>query len=222
MTFGVRPSPRMFLTEQMGLRGRKGTFCAELQGAMKARTCTAVLIGMGLSMFAPGPLTAGPAGAAEARPAAGGAPPVPTTTIGIPASETAVAPAEPEVAVVGAKRKPRVPVSSPPPPADSPPPPPPPVAPPPLAPPPPPEPIQPEPPPAPPVTAPEAVPAPAPPTPPPPGRAPYAEPRVDTAARLPTTGNGLGSRLAALAGACLGLGGLFIAGGARRRQRRSP
>src|SRR5688500_5805603 len=182
---------------------------------MERRSCTAVLIGVGLSIFAPGPLTAGPAGAADARPAAEGAPPVPTTAIEIPASAPA-SPAEPEVAVVGAKRRPRGPVSSPPPPDDISPPPPPPVAPHP-----PPEPVQPEPPPAPPVTAPEVVPAPAPPAPPPPARAPYGEPRVDNATRLPTTGNGLGSRFAAWAGACLGLGGLFIAAGARRRQRRS-
>ena len=209
----------MFQTEQMGPRGRKGTFCAELQGAMDARCIPAVLIGVGLSIFAPGPLTAGPAGAAEARPAAAdGALQVPTTTIEIPASTPDATPAEPEVAVVGAKRKPRGPDSSPPPPADTAPPPPPP----PVAPPPPPEPVQPEPPPTPPVTAPEVLPAPAPPEPPPPARAPYSEPRVDKATRLPTTGTGLGSRSAALAGACLGLGGLFIAAGARRRQRRSP
>jgi outer membrane biosynthesis protein TonB len=184
---------------------------------MDARRCTAVLIGVGLWIFAPGPLTAGPAGAAEARPAAAdGALPVPTTTIDISASAPDAAPAEPEVAVVGAKRKPRGPDSSPPPPADSSPPPPPP----PVAPPPPPEPVEPEPPP-PPVTVPEVLPAPAPPEPPPPTRAPAGEPRVDNATRLPTTGNGLGSRFAALAGACLGFGGLFIAAGARRRQRRS-
>jgi hypothetical protein len=207
----------MFQTEQMGARGRKGTFCAELQVAMEARSCTAVLIGVGLSIFAPGPMTAGPAGAAEARPAAAGAPPVPTTTIEIPAFAPDVTPAEPEVAVVGAKRKPRAPDSSPPPPADSSPPPPPPVAPPP-----PPEPVPPEPPPTPPVTAPDVMPAPAPPEPPPPARAPAGEPRVDNPTRLPTTGSRLGSRFAALAGACLGLGGLFIAAGARRRQQRSP
>lgn len=183
---------------------------------MDARRCNAVLIGIGLLIFAPGPLTAGPAGAAEARPAAEGSPPVPTTTTEIPASEPDVMWAEPEVDVVGAKRKPRAPASAPPPPADVPDTSPPPPPPPPVAPPPPPEPVQPEPP-APPVTAPEVVPAPAPPEPLPPARAPAGEPRVDTATRLPTTGNGLGSRFAALAGACLGLGGLFIAGGARRR-----
>jgi outer membrane biosynthesis protein TonB len=209
----------MFQTEQMGLTGRKRTFCAELQGAMEPRNCTAVLLGVGLSIFAPGLLTAGPAGAAEARPAAEEAPAVPTTTIEVPASAPDAAPADPEVAVVGAKRKPRGPVSSPPPPVDTSPPPPPPVAPPP---PPEPEPAPPAPPPAPPVSAPEVVSAPAPPAPPPPARAPYGEPRVDTATRLPTTGNGLGSRFAAWAGACLGLGGLCIAGGARRRERRSP
>ena len=163
--------------------------------AMDARRGIAVLIGVCLSIFAPAL-----AGAVE---------PLPVAPITTPA-------AEPDVPAVSAKRRPQAPTSSPPlvdsgpTPVDAAPPLPEPA---PLPAPPPPEPPAPEPAaPAPPEITPVPEPAPS-------ARAPAGKPNLEAPTRLPTTGDGSGSRYPAAAGACLAFGGLCIALGARAKGR---
>jgi LPXTG-motif cell wall-anchored protein len=180
---------------------------------MEVRRAT-LLIGTVL-LFVSGHLSTGPASAAEPRAA-----------MGAPALDAVGdAPiAERDLGVMTARRNPRVPTPSPPgidepssgpPPDVSVPPPPPPLSPPP--------PPEPPPPPLPPDTAPPPAPVVEirPEEPPPPlERGPAAQPQdFVPPQRLPTTGDPAGSGMTAAAGAFLGLGGLLIAGGARRKRR---